>query len=114
MVTIDLLILTCSTPEAAKVDFQTLFCKMLKKKRTIQYKLYSIVDEVLYMAKCNLGKVKIHPMLGSSFTKFRERGVGGGGGPKVLIHLYMYVLSAFLRLASSAQFVFPSLPSQVS
>ena len=53
------------------------------------------------MAKCNLGKVKIHPMLGSSFTKFRERGVGGGGGgPKVLIiHLYMYVLSALLRLA---------------
>lgn len=65
------------------------------------------------MAKCNLGKVKIHPMLGSSFTKFRVRGVGGGG-PKVLIHLYMYVLSALLRLASSAQFVFPSLPSQVS
>ena len=66
------------------------------------------------MAKCNLGKVKIHPMLGSSFTKFREIGVGGGGGgPKVLIHLYMYVLSALLRLASSAQFVFPSLPSQV-
>ena len=62
------------------------------------------------MAKCNLGKVKIHPMLGSSFTKFKER----GGGPKVLIHLYMYVLSAVLRLASSAQFVFPSLPSQVS
>ena len=61
------------------------------------------------MAKCNLGKVKIHPMLGSSFTKFRERGVC----PKVLIHLYMYVLSALLRLASSAQFVFPSLPSQV-
>lgn len=68
------------------------------------------------MAKCNLGKVKIHPMLGSSFTKFRERGVGvgGGWGPKVPIHLYMYVLSALLRLASSAQFVFPSLPSQVS
>ena len=65
------------------------------------------------MAKCNLGKVKIHPMLGSSFAKFRERGVGGGG-PKVLIHLYMYVLSALLRPASSAQFVFPSLPSQVS
>ena len=65
------------------------------------------------MAKCNLGKVKIHPMLGSSFTKFRERGVGGGG-PKLLIHLYMYVLSALLRLALSAQFVFPSLPSQVS
>ena len=40
--------------------------------------------------------------------------MGGGGGPKVLIHLYMYVLSALLRLASSAQFVFPSLPSQVS
>ena len=64
------------------------------------------------MAKCNLGKVKIHPMLGSSFTKFKER--AGGGGPKVLIHLYMYVLSALLRPASSAQFVFPSLPSQVS
>ena len=40
--------------------------------------MYSIVDEVLYVAKCNLGKVKIHPMLGSSFTKF----VGGGRGSK--------------------------------
>ena len=51
------------------------------------------------MAKCNLGKVKIHPMLGSSFTKFRERGVGGGGPKVLIIHLYMYVLSALLRLA---------------
>ena len=75
MVTIDPLILTCSTPEVAKVNFQTLFCKLEP------YSIYSIVDEVLYVAKCNLGKVKIHPMLGSSFTKF----VGGGGSPKVLI-----------------------------
>ena len=70
--------------------------------------MYSIVYEVLYVAKCNLGKVKIHPMLGSSFTKF----VGGGRGFKRC--LYMYVLSALLRLASPAQFVFPSLPLQVS
>ena len=84
MVTIDLLILTCLTPEVTKVNFQTFFCKMLKTKIE-PYGIYSIVDEVLYVAKCNLGKVKIHPMLGSSFTKF--------------IHLYMYVLSALLRLA---------------
>lgn len=44
VVTIDLLILTCSTPEAAKVDFQTLFCKMLKKKEP-----YSINYTVLLM-----------------------------------------------------------------
>ena len=76
MVTIDLLILTCLTPEVTKVTFQTFFCKMLKTKID-PYSIYSIVDEVLYVAKCNLGKVKIHPMLGSSFTKF---GGGGGGG----------------------------------
>ena len=110
MVTIDLLILTCLTPEVAKVNFQTLFCKMLKKEiEPYSIHVYSIFNEVLYVAKGNLGKVKIHPMLGSSFTK-----LGGGEGPKVLIHLYMYVLSALLGLASSAQFVFPSLPSQVS
>ena len=40
--------------------------------------MYSIVDDILHVAKCNLGKVKIHPMLGSSFTKF----VGGGRGSK--------------------------------
>ena len=85
---------------------------MLKTKIE-PYSIYSIVDELLHVAKCSLSKVKIHPMLGSSFTKFRERGVGGGVGPKVLKHLYMYVRSALLRLASSAQFVFPSLPSQV-
>ena len=112
MVTIDLLILTCLTPEVTNINFQTFFCKMLNrrieyKNRTIQY----IVDEVLYVAKCNLGRVKIRPMLGSSFTKFGR----GGGGPKVLIHLYMYVLYALLRLAWCLHIsVFPSLPSQVS
>ena len=84
MVTIDLLILTCLTPEVTKVNFQTFFCKMLKTKIE-PYSIYSIVDEVLHVAKCSLGKVKIHPMLGSSFTKF--------------IYLHMYVLSALLRLA---------------
>ena len=115
MVTIDLLILTCSTPEAAKVDFQTLFCKMLKKKRTIQYKLYSIVDEVLYMAKCNLGKVKIHPMLGSSFTKFRERGVGGGGGAKgafTPVHVCAFCFPEACFVCTVC-FPFPTIPSVI-
>ena len=85
MVTIDLLILTCSTPEVAKVNFPTLFCKLEP------YSIHSIVDEVLYVAKCNLGKVKIHPMLGSSFTKF----VGGGGGRGVQRCLYSVHVCAF-------------------
>ena len=73
------------------------------------------------MAKCNLGKVKIHPMLGSSFTKFRERGVGGaggggGGGSKGAYNTPVHVCAFCFTEAClvSAQFVFPSLPSQVS
>ena len=50
MVTIDLLILTCLTPEVTKVNFQTFFFKMLKTK----IEPYSVVDEILYVAKCNL------------------------------------------------------------
>ena len=67
------------------------------------------------MAKCNLGKVKIHPMLGSSFTKFRERGVGGGGSKgayNTRVHVCAFCFTEACLV--SAQFVFPSLPSQVS
>ena len=113
MVTIDLLILTCLTPEVTKVTFQTFFCKMLKTKID-PYSIYSIVDEVLYadkLPKCNLGKVKIHPMLGSSFTKFGGGGgVRGSKGPPVHVCAFCFTEACLV----SAQFVFPSLPSQVS
>ena len=110
MVTIDLLILTCLTPEVTKVTFQTFFCKMLKTKID-PYSIYSIVDEVLYVAKCSLGKVKIHPMLGSSFTKFGGGGgVRGSKGPPVHVCAFCFTEACLV----SAQFVFPSLPSQVS
>lgn len=90
MVTIDLLILTCLTPEVAKVNFQTLFCKMLKKEiEPYSIHVYSIFNEVLYVAKGNLGKVKIHPMLGSSFTKL-------GGGGRVQRCLYTCTCMCFL------------------
>ena len=119
MVTIDLLILTCLTPEVTKVSFQTFFCKMLKTKIE-PYSIYSIVDEVLYVAKCNLGKVKIHPMLGSSFAKFVSvcvcMCVGGGGegsaGAYAPVHVCAFCFTEAC-FACTVCFPFPTITSVI-
>ena len=110
MVTIDLLILTCLTPEVTNINFQTFFCKMLNrrieyKNRTIQY----IVDEVLYVAKCNLGRVKIRPMLGSSFTKFGR----GGGGPCTPVHVCAFCVTEACLVSAHFCFPFPTITSVI-